>query len=289
MRITFVRRICQTFFFLLFLWFCITASVGASWWQLRGWPVNWFLQLDPLVSLGTLLTTHTIYRGLLWGLATVMLTLVLGRFFCGWICPLGSLQHLVGFWAGRKKSTAAKITANRYLKWQSIKYGLLVFLLASGIFDLAFGLIQWPLRSSTRLRLILIAVLILLILLTLRPVSKAPRWRLFWLLALIGLGFFAGAILKERRIPAVSLQIGLLDPLPLLYRSVNLIILPFVGGSEVKIAVSPRFYQGAGLIGAIFFFHPAAELENPPFLLPLYLSTGCVVRGFEPLCRLAGR
>ena len=49
------RRISQIFFFLLFIWFCIVASLGTSWWQLRGWPINWFLQIDPLVGLGVLL------------------------------------------------------------------------------------------------------------------------------------------------------------------------------------------------------------------------------------------
>ena len=55
MRIVTVRRITQVFFFLLFIWFCLVTTIGVKWWQLRGWPVNWLLELDPLVGLATLL------------------------------------------------------------------------------------------------------------------------------------------------------------------------------------------------------------------------------------------
>ena len=84
------RQISQVFFFALFLWFCIVASLGETWWQLRGWPVNLFLQLDPLVALGTVITTVTLYSGLIWALATIVLTVLLGRFFCGWGRGAGS-------------------------------------------------------------------------------------------------------------------------------------------------------------------------------------------------------
>jgi hypothetical protein len=58
MKIITTRRIAQLFFLLLFLWFCVVNTLGENWWQLRGWPVNWLIQLDPLVGLGVLLATH---------------------------------------------------------------------------------------------------------------------------------------------------------------------------------------------------------------------------------------
>jgi polyferredoxin len=99
MKITTTRRISQIFFLVLLFWFCVVTTLGKKWWQLRGWPVNWLLELDPLVGLGTLLTTHSVYKGLLWGLATIVLTILLGRFFCGWICPFGSIHHFLDTWA----------------------------------------------------------------------------------------------------------------------------------------------------------------------------------------------
>ncbi|MHC4706275.1 MAG: 4Fe-4S binding protein, partial [Planctomycetota bacterium] len=134
MKIVQTRRISQAFFLTLFVWFCIVSTVGERFWQLRGWPVNWFLQLDPLVAFGTMLTTHTLYRALLWALVTVVLTIVLGRFFCSWVCPFGSLHHFVGYLANRKKKLSQKIQLNKYRKAQCIKYIVLVFLLFMAAF-----------------------------------------------------------------------------------------------------------------------------------------------------------
>ena len=136
MRITIVRRISQIFFFVLFIWFCIVSTFGQSFSQLRGWPVNWFLQLDPLVALGNILTTPTLYSGLLWAVATVVLTIVLGRFFCGWLCPFGSMHHFIGYLGSLARSTKEKIAVNRYMGSQRIKYYVLLVLLspAAGAF-----------------------------------------------------------------------------------------------------------------------------------------------------------
>src|SRR5210317_1032359 len=148
MKIITTRRISQTFFFVLFLWFCVATTLGDQWWQLRGWPVNWLIQLDPLVGLATLLSTRTLYAGLLWGLATVVLTIVFGRFFCGWVCPFGTIHQVVGFTANRKKTVAAKTKLNRYRPAQSIKYWILIFLLTISALDLAVDLVRIPATHS---------------------------------------------------------------------------------------------------------------------------------------------
>jgi len=98
MNIVTTRRICQGFFFVLFLWFCVVTTLGGQWWQLRGWPVNWLIQLDPLVGLATLLSTRTVYAGLLWGLATIVLTIILGRFFAVGFARSVPFTSLSVFW-----------------------------------------------------------------------------------------------------------------------------------------------------------------------------------------------
>ena len=75
MRIVTVRRISQSFFLVVFLWFCIAATLGTAWWQLRGWPINWILELDPLTALATALTTGGLFGTLAWALITIVLTL----------------------------------------------------------------------------------------------------------------------------------------------------------------------------------------------------------------------
>ena len=109
-----IRRITQAAFLLLFLWLCAVMSLGTNWWQLRGWPVNIFLQLDPLAALSTLLSTGTLYRELFWAAGTVVLTILLGRFFCGWVCPFGTLHQYVGWLHRFGKPLAEKTRLNGY-------------------------------------------------------------------------------------------------------------------------------------------------------------------------------
>ena len=130
MRIVTVRRISQVFFLTVFLWFCVAATLGANWWQLRGWPINWILDLDPLTSLATVLATGTLYASLIWSLVAIVGTLVIGRFFCGFACPLGAINQATGWVARRGLNLAGRVEANRHRRLQSVKYYLLAALLA---------------------------------------------------------------------------------------------------------------------------------------------------------------
>lgn len=204
LKIVTVRRISQIFFLLLFFWFSISATLGTNWWQLRGWPVNWFLELDPLVGLSTLLTTGTIYKGLIWSVATVVLTLIFGRFFCGWLCPFGTMHQVIGFLGkiGRSKRELKRL--NRYRPAQSIKYAILLFFIASTI--------SAPLLSTTS-----------------------------------------------------QLLTGLLDPIPFVYRLVNLTLLPFADNALLHLSANPRFYNGAWIIGTLGIFFLLLNIWIPRF------------------------
>jgi polyferredoxin len=108
-----------TGFFLLF--------IGLAFSQVPGRVASVLLSLDPLTFVSTALADWTI-PGWAWaGLVVLVATAVLGRFFCGWICPLGALQHLVSWIAGPNRRARAKI--NRYRRWFAIKYIILVVLL----------------------------------------------------------------------------------------------------------------------------------------------------------------
>ncbi len=99
MRIHHVRRLSQGFFFGLFVFLCAVTRMGTRWTDVRGWPVNWFLQLDPLAGLGTALGTGTLFAGLLWGVATLSLTMLLGRFFLWLDLPLRNAPSRPGLGA----------------------------------------------------------------------------------------------------------------------------------------------------------------------------------------------
>lgn len=210
MNIIHTRRIAQVFFFVLFTWFCVVSTVGEGWNQLRGWPINWFLQLDPLVGLGTWLTTRKVYAGLAWGVATVILTIVLGRFFCGWVCPLGTLQQLVGWLSRKQASRSRRLLVNQYHPAQRTKYYILIALLCGA-----------------------------------------------------GVGL---------------LQTGLLDPIPLMQRSVNLVILAVLDG----VRAGSRIYVGVWSLAVVFLALVLSSIWVPRFfcrfICPLGALFGLLVR-----------
>lgn len=217
MRIVTARRISQGFFLVLFFWFCVVATVGDRFWQLRGWPINWFLWFDPLTALSTALATGTLFAPLLWAVAALGLTLFLGRFFCGFACPLGTLQHLAGYLSRRRAGRPARIADNRPSRWQGLKYPVLVLLLAAA----ALG----------------------------------------------------------------SVQTGLLDPLSLVSRSVNLAVLPLVDPGHGPVQPEARLYDGVWVFGLVFVAVLALAFLRPRFfcrfLCPLGALYGLVAR-FAP-------
>ena len=121
------RRIIQGLFLLLFLFLFIqTESKGND--EL-GYPVRLFLDFDPLILLTTLLSAHAVAKAFLLSLVVIVLTLLLGRVFCGWVCPLGTLNNLVGSLARKRPSRELK-------NWHRVKYYLLIGMLASAVFTL---------------------------------------------------------------------------------------------------------------------------------------------------------
>jgi polyferredoxin len=149
-----LRRLSQTLFLGLFLFLLYkTESRGSLQPGETGfhlpYPVRAFLETDPLIAITNALATHALYRGLLWSLAILIPTLILGRFFCGWICPLGTLNHLVGNMRSGKTGRQ-RIASNRYKEWQTFKYYLLFALLLAAFFGSALVGILDPVALAVR-------------------------------------------------------------------------------------------------------------------------------------------
>ncbi len=92
-----------------------------------GYPVKIFLDLDPLVFLSTLLSSHQIEGAFYLSIITVVFTVLAGRFFCGWFCPLGALNNAVSVFTKRQSPPQ---------NWHGLKYYLLIFLLVGSLFGL---------------------------------------------------------------------------------------------------------------------------------------------------------
>ncbi|UCF69034.1 MAG: 4Fe-4S dicluster domain-containing protein [Acidobacteriota bacterium] len=138
LRLTNARIVSQVFFFVAFL-----LAVWATWTsRLGGYPVSRLLEMDPLVMVATALSTGYVYRFLGWGLLILALTLVLGRVFCNWICPYGTLHQFVG-WLFNTRKPADRWASNRYRKIYFFKYAILtVFLIMALMGALQIGLLD---------------------------------------------------------------------------------------------------------------------------------------------------
>jgi MauM/NapG family ferredoxin protein len=119
-----LRRVYQLVFlgFFLFLVFSATSA------YIRAYDVQWFLELDPLIALTTALASHVLHHALVWALPLVVLTLVFGRFFCAWVCPMGALHHTFGFLA-RKRKILQRVEQNRPRSSHKTKYAILAVML----------------------------------------------------------------------------------------------------------------------------------------------------------------
>ena len=138
LRITVVRTVAQAFFFALFVFL-----LWVTWFsRLEGYPASLFLELDPLVGLATAISTHTVYRWLWRGMWILVPTLLLGRVFCNWICPYGTLHQFVG-WVFNIRRNREDIAKNRYRSVFQLKYLILtVFLVMAAFGSLQIGLLD---------------------------------------------------------------------------------------------------------------------------------------------------
>lgn len=104
--------------------------------------VNSFFRADPLVLLSYLLAVRSLTWLLLPAVLMALATLLLGRFFCGWICPLGTILDLV-------TPAIRKSTPIRMLKGNA-KYWLLVPVLSASLFNLNLSGLLDPLAILLR-------------------------------------------------------------------------------------------------------------------------------------------
>ncbi len=136
-------RILSQFLFLVLFFFLLARLAGGA-----AAPPAWaglFFYLDPLFLWVGLLASPLL-RPFLLALLPLLLTLLLGRFFCGWACPLGAL-HQFFTWLGARRRRRLPAVARAWLR---PKYLLLAGLLAASLFTVQ--LLGWldPFSLLTR-------------------------------------------------------------------------------------------------------------------------------------------
>jgi polyferredoxin len=127
-----LRRASQTGFTLLFFWLFLEAVYKPV--NQTGRGVKFFFQIDPLILLSSWLGSWQVAAGLTLALVTAAVTLLAGRWFCGWVCPFGAIHNFMTYWSERR--ARQRIDTGGYSRWQKAKYYVLVAVLVSAALGL---------------------------------------------------------------------------------------------------------------------------------------------------------
>lgn len=110
-------------------------------------PVDLFFRINPLLALTTMVSTrHIISTFLIYALPVLILSVVAGRFFCGWICPLGTTLDATDALFFKKKRS--KQPVNKHAR--NIKYYILAAIVIAAIFGMQVAYFLDPITIITR-------------------------------------------------------------------------------------------------------------------------------------------
>lgn len=124
-RWIFTRKVIQYTALLSFLALFVTSTRGV----LDSVWLNTPMRLDPLLALTHILSTHVILANAALSLIVIALTIALGRVWCGWICPLGTILDLFKK-PGRHPT---HLDTRNDTVWRKVKYALLLAILFAAL------------------------------------------------------------------------------------------------------------------------------------------------------------
>jgi polyferredoxin len=136
-RVVWLRRVVQSLFLTLFFFVFLQATFHPE--NQVGPGVTFFFELDPLVLLVSWLGSSVVPKVLLLSLITVGVTLLAGRWFCGWVCPFGVLHNVLT--SLRSQTAKVKLQVGIFSPYQRGKYYLLIALLVGAL--LGANLVGW--------------------------------------------------------------------------------------------------------------------------------------------------
>ncbi len=137
-----IRRVFQLFFFVLFvyiLWSTTYPLTGLL-------PPETFFKINPLVMVMTALSGRVWLAGLSAALAMVVLTLIFGRFFCGWVCPLGTMIDITARLVRRDRWDRTSWTG----KMRLIKFGILFLVFVAAVAGIQAAWVLDPMVVTAR-------------------------------------------------------------------------------------------------------------------------------------------
>jgi polyferredoxin len=105
------------------------------------------MRLDPLLALSHLISSRLFLAGSSVALVVVLLTIIFGRAWCGWICPLGTTLDWFKFGS---RGSHPRLGPGNDTGWRKVKYGILVAILVAALFRNLTLLIFDPLTIMFR-------------------------------------------------------------------------------------------------------------------------------------------
>ncbi len=105
-------------------------------------PGELFFRADALTMGTAALSGRVLFASLAFSLGLLIVTLLFGRVFCGWACPLGTVVDVFDFVSGRSKKAVAL---------KRVKYHLLVVIICLALFGIALAWIIDPMTWSSRI------------------------------------------------------------------------------------------------------------------------------------------
>jgi polyferredoxin len=149
MKTSNIRRVVQTLLFVVFLGLLVKTVSPIETWV----PPDIFLRMDPLAGLATLLSARdpgAFGVKLVPAIVVVVLTVLLGRFFCGWVCPLGTTIDIcdrIVRWR-RKRGARPKLGHSPGLR--NLKYYLLGAFVVAALLSTQIAWLLDPIPIVTR-------------------------------------------------------------------------------------------------------------------------------------------
>jgi len=137
------RRIVQGIAFALFLALLIFAALDLA------APTDLFLRMDPVLVLTTALASRAVMWAFLPAALVLLACLLAGRFFCGYICPMGATLDVTDSRIGPERRPPGDPEAVRRLT--RMKYGMLAWVLGAAAFGVSLVFWVSPLALVTRL------------------------------------------------------------------------------------------------------------------------------------------
>ena len=137
------RTYIQVLSLLLFSAFFVFAAYGLPDWL----PADIYLRLDPLLGLNAILTARDLIARALWSLLLLGATLVIGRFFCAYVCPMGaSIDFLDVLFFHKKTRPGPKAGGNL----RKVKYVVLIIFISAALIGLSLVFFMDPISLLTR-------------------------------------------------------------------------------------------------------------------------------------------